>query len=52
MAACPTQSIILGGTVHVVDSDTCDDQHLCVQVCPVEGAIKIAPKPVKTEQKK
>ncbi|NUM88979.1 MAG: 4Fe-4S binding protein [Bdellovibrionales bacterium] len=50
-AVCPTGSIFAGAGVYVIDSDTCDDSHLCVQVCPVEGAIRVAPRPTKSDQK-
>ncbi len=34
---CPTQSIVKGRTIYIIDADTCADHAACVSVCPVKA---------------
>jgi ferredoxin len=51
---CPTNSIIEGAKIYIIDTDTCADHAACVAVCPVNAIqpkIKEEKDPKAQEQK-
>ncbi|MBN21883.1 MAG: ferredoxin [Bdellovibrionaceae bacterium] len=51
LSECPTQSIRKGMNQYVIDTDTCDEHELCVQICP-EDAIHLLKSEISPPQDK